>query len=546
MRKRSVLVLAGALAIVASLVIGPAASAKSDRTAAGTVVFIYEQEPAILNPFIEEGALSATAIPANPILANGMLFNDKATLTPWLFDGKPQVVKSKPLTIKFKYKQSAKWSDGTPITGKDFLWTWKTIMNPNWDITSRDGFDQIKSVKAVGKNVTVVFKAPSALWDVTVATQLIPAKDVSAGQNFNELWRDSIDLASGPFKFGSWQKGTQITLLRNNNYTAGPKAKLDRLVIKFILDTNARFQALKAGEGQAMEPQPQLQISSFYSDSKFTVLQGTQFAYEHMDINQGPKANAALKQQYVRQAITTGINRPQIAKALYSWSKDPVKPLQSLVFQPIVPQYQPNWASVKFSQKKVIQILKSHGCTGGPDTPSAGNDKIFSCPNVGKLSFSFSTTTGNQLRALTFEIIQKQLQSVGIEFKARFQPAGTLFGTTLPSGDFDIAMYTFSGSPATDINQFNTYGCGGGQNYIGYCNQKATAIFKKANITIDETARNKMLNDAELKYMVKDIPSFPLYARPLFYIHAKSMNGMVLNPTQQEVTWNAQAWSLAS
>jgi ABC-type transport system substrate-binding protein len=546
MRKRSVLLLAGALAITASLVIGPAASAKSERTAAGTVVFIHEQEPAILNTFIEEGSLAATAIVSNPILANGMIYNDKAVLTPVLFDGKPQVVKSNPLTIKFKYKQSAKWSDGSPVTGNDFLWTYKTIMNPNWDITSRDGFDQIKSVKAVGKNVTVVFKKPSALWDVTVATQLIPAKAVSAGQNFNELWRDSIALSSGPFKFGGWQKGTQITLLKNNAYAAGPKAKLDRVVVKFILDTNARFQALKAGEGQAMEPQPQLAIAAFYTDSKFKVLQGTQFAYEHMDISQSPKGHPALKQLYVRQAITTGINRPQIAKALYSWSKQPVKPLQSLVFQPIVPQYQNNWASVKFSQKKVIQILKSHGCTGGPDTPSAGNDNIFSCPNVGKLSFAFSTTTGNVLRALTFEIIQKQLQSVGIEFKARFQPAGTLFGTTLPDGDFDIAMYTFVGSPATDINQFNTYGCGGGQNYIAYCNQKATAIFKAANVTIDETKRNKMLNDAEVKYMVKDIPSFPLYARPLFYIHANSVKGMVLNPTQQEVTWNAQAWSLVS
>ena len=66
----------------------------------------------------------------------------------------------------------------------------------------------------------------------------------------------------------------------------------------------------------------------------------------------------------------------------------------------------------------MISTLKGHGCTGGPDKPSAGNDKIFSCPNVGKLSFRFHTTTGNQLRALTFEIIQRQLKSVGIELVA--------------------------------------------------------------------------------------------------------------------------------
>ena len=45
--------------------------------------------------------------------------------------------------------------------------------------------------------------------------------------------------------------------------------KLDRLVFRYILDTNSRFQALKAGEGQVMEPQPQLQIADFMKDSKF-------------------------------------------------------------------------------------------------------------------------------------------------------------------------------------------------------------------------------------------------------------------------------------
>ena len=96
-------------------------------------------------------------------------------------------------------------------------------------------------------------------------------------------------------------------------------------------------------------------------------------------------------------------------------------------------------------------MLKGKGCTGGPDKPSAGNDKIFSCPGVGKLSFRFSTTAGNQLRALTFEVIQRQLKSVGIELVPRFQPAGLLFGTTLPSRDWDIIMFTWVESPSSKI-----------------------------------------------------------------------------------------------
>ena len=45
MRKRSLLLLAGAAAIVASLVVGPAATAGPEKASAGTVVFIHDQEP---------------------------------------------------------------------------------------------------------------------------------------------------------------------------------------------------------------------------------------------------------------------------------------------------------------------------------------------------------------------------------------------------------------------------------------------------------------------------------------------------------------------
>jgi hypothetical protein len=45
MRKRSLVLLAGVVAIVASLVVGPAATAGPDKVSAGTVVFIHDQEP---------------------------------------------------------------------------------------------------------------------------------------------------------------------------------------------------------------------------------------------------------------------------------------------------------------------------------------------------------------------------------------------------------------------------------------------------------------------------------------------------------------------
>jgi peptide/nickel transport system substrate-binding protein len=318
---------------------------------------------------------------------------------------------------------------------------------------------------------------------------------------------------------------------------------LDRVVFRYILDTNARFQALKAGEGQVMEPQPQLQIADFLRDRNFVVSRKIGYAWEHIDIQFGDKGHPALKQKYVRQARITGMNRQQVAQALYGTIAPGLKTVQSHMFKPFESNYKENWKKWGFNQARVIQILRQNGCTGGPSRPSAGNNDIFSCPNVGKLSFRFGTTTGNQLRALTFEIIQRQLKSVGIELLPRFQVAGTLFGTTLPSRDWDLIMFTWVGSPSTPITIKDLYACGGDQNEMNYCNRAFSTILQRVSTTLDSAERARMLNEAELKYMVEDIPSIPVYARPVFVIRNSKVKGPVVNPTTEGSPWNANVWS---
>ena len=249
MRKRSILLLTGAAVLVASLIVGPAATAKPDAQAAGTVVIGHDQEPAVLNPYITPGNAYTTALAMNPVLAGGMIYNQKATLVPYLFAGQPKILKANPLTVSFAYKPTAVWSDGSQLTGADFLATYRTIMNPNWDITSRDGWSDIASVKAKGKSVTVAWKKgkPYSAWDALIATAPMPAK-VVAGQDFNKLWSDSINISSGPFKFQSWQKGTQLTLVKNTKFKAAKPAKLDKIVFRYIPSTASLFQALQSGE----------------------------------------------------------------------------------------------------------------------------------------------------------------------------------------------------------------------------------------------------------------------------------------------------------
>jgi len=550
MRKRSMWLIGAALAIVASLVIGPSATAKSEGASAGTVVIIHDQEPGILNNYLASGNGYTVSLVMNPILAGGVIYDNKVVLKPYLLEALPKLLNKEPLKVTFKYKATASWSDGKPVTGADFLATYKTVMNPNWDITSREGWEDIAKIQVAGKAVTVSFKPQRAYaaWDVLVGSSPMPAHKV-AGQDFNKLWQDSIDISSGPFKFSSWQRGTQLTIVKNPAFKAGASAKIDRIVFKYIAGAS-QFQALKSGEGDVVEPQPQIQIVDFQSDPKFKVQSGPGYQWEHIDFQQGEKAAPALKLKYVRQAFIQGINRAQIREVLYVKpglvKKQDMPVLQSHIFKPFEPPYETPYARWKFSQRNVIALLKKNGCTGGPDKPSAGNSNIFSCPNVGKLSFAFTTTSGNPTRALTFEIIQKQLKSVGIEITPRFISPAVLFGGgMLSSGDWQIVMFTFLGGPTSSATFFGIDGCGGDQNYDNSCNPKSSALLKKAQFTADATDRNKLLWAAE-EIMAEDVYNIPVFSRPTYLLNAVKVKGPIKNPTSQGSTWNAETWSTTS
>ena len=118
-----------------------------------------------------------------------------------------------------------------------------------------------------------------------------------------------------------------------------------------------------------------------------------------------------------------------------------------------------------------------------------------------------------------------------------------MFGTTLPSRDWDLMMFTWVGSPSTPITIKDLYACGGDQNDMQYCNRPFSKILEKVSTTLDAKQRANLLNFAERKYMVKDVPSIPVYARPVFVIRSAEIKGPVVNPTNEGSPWNVTAWT---
>lgn len=542
MRKRSFWLALAALAAVVTMTASGATAgspqgALAPAAAGGTVILGADQEPKILNPFLTDGNLYWLSVIVGQVFEGSFELNNKGQYIPELITS--ATVGSNPFSVTYKIKPTAKWSDGRQVTAADYQSTFSTVMNKNWDITSRAGYEDIARVQAVNaKTAKVIFKKPFAAWKDLFGA-LIPAHKVR-GQNFNTTWANSIDISSGPYKFERWQKGSQLVLSRNNNY-AGKRPTVNQIVFRFIPDTNTQFQAMRGGEVDMIAPQPQLQIADIKKQAGIRVQSGPEFAWEHLDFQLGAKGHPALRQPYVRQAIVTGINRQQIANALYREIAPGLPVLNNAIFKPFQSEYQAHkWQPFGFSQKKAISLLRAKGCTGGPANPSSTNNDIYSCPGVGKLSFTFYSTAGNQLRELAFQIMQRQLKSVGIELVSRFR---TGVFSVLPTREWDMFLFTWIGSPDPS-GSVEIHKCNGDQNDGVYCNRRVTQLLDASQNEVNPTKRTALLNQADA-LMAKDLPTLPLFARPGFLIHKSSVRGVLKNPTSEGPTWNSEVWTVA-
>jgi len=546
MHRRKLWLLAGvvlaALALAATgsaRVNGPdSASAKK----AGTLVFGAEQGGGpdwCLNLILDVDCNAFWNVMfQTPVIRGAFLFTPSFTYRPDLIS--KFTLKQRPQRVIYTIRKNARWSDGVPVTAKDFRFTWQTTRDPkNKEHIDPLGYEDIRSVAGNGKKVTITFKRNYAAWR-DLFNYVLPQHALQ-GTDMLTVWNDCIcnpkkgnaPIGDGPFLLTRFDRGSGVTLTRNPRAWFGKRAKLDSIVFRFITNTNSEIQAIRSGEVDAIYPQPQLALADLRNQSGLRVVTHVGLQYEHIEIAQGAKGNPLAKQKWLRQALITAVNRNAAAKALYGTLNPSVGPLQSLVRLKGEKGYSNDFGKWNYNPTKVASMMRAHNC-------SKGGDGVFRCSGT-KVSFDFASTTGNALRALAFTIFQDQAQKAGIELKNGFVPAGTLFGSKLPAHDFDLAMFTYL-VRVDPIYNVATLSCGSPSNYTEYCNRSVTKLLERSTRTTND-ARRLALIKAVGKTVANDVPMIPLFQRPTYLVYKTSVKGMVDNASSQGPSFNAEAWS---
>jgi peptide/nickel transport system substrate-binding protein len=132
--------------------------ANSRNRFGGTLIIGMQQEPEILNESISS-MLSGIYI-CNLIFSKFVKHNDKMELVPDLITQIPTVenggISEDYLTYTYHLKKNARWHDGIPVTSDDVRFTYEVMINPEINVSTRQGWDVIKSVSTPDSH-TVVF-----------------------------------------------------------------------------------------------------------------------------------------------------------------------------------------------------------------------------------------------------------------------------------------------------------------------------------------------------------------------------------------------------
>jgi peptide/nickel transport system substrate-binding protein len=543
------------------------------RQAKKTVNFAMEQDAGGFNLANQDftGAWAAY-FGETPVIRGNYIINNKGK---WVLDLASKVVATrKSLTINIRKDANWNWVGHKPfpVTAADYIYTWKQNVKPGNNVASTVGYDQITRAKTHGaKSVTFYWKKPFA--DYKDLFGYIYPKKALAGQSFNTFWSDCVcgypdkhPISDGPYYLSSWTPGAGLILKANNKWY-GKKPAITTIVGKLYTDEASEINAMKAGEVDAIYPgQPITSMTDLLNKPgvKHSITPG--FIQEHIDLEFGPAgsgqggthtANGAFleRKQWFDQALAMGLNRQPVINAVYAGTvpNNTIKPLNNPFYTigklATAKKYQ-YFAPFNHKPAAAIKLLKKHGCTGGPSSPSNSNSKIWTCGGH-KAEIGFYTTTAPARCNISMPAWIQQEKAIGIQLDGKcYNAQPDFFTNLLPTGFFDLGEYAFSGSP--DPSGWDAiYQCvgktTGGQNYKNFCNKKADKLMKKGDSELNATKRTADY-EAAAKIVSQNVAIIPLYARPSILFWNSKLKGFSNgnNPTNAGPLWDAQTWKWGS
>ena len=208
------------------------------------------------------------------------------------------------LTYTYRLRQGVKFSDGTPFSAKDVVFTYRTILDKKTNNASKSELDAVKDVRATAAD-TVVFtlKYPYAPFAERTVLPIAP-EHIAARQDVNTGPFTTSPVGTGPYVLTKWSKGEKLSFKANPDYWGGAPA-VKRFTMAVIKDDDIRATRLRAGDLDGAILPPNL-AKGFRTDKAKKTWAARTYDYRTVTL---PTLNKVTGDIAVRQALDVAVDR---------------------------------------------------------------------------------------------------------------------------------------------------------------------------------------------------------------------------------------------
>jgi peptide/nickel transport system substrate-binding protein len=337
-------------------------------------------------------------------------------------------------TYTFHMRPHLRWSDGSPLTAADAVYTLSLLQSPALAQTATGQAWSGVTATAPDAN-TVVYKlsGPSGSFATLASSGLLPQRALK-DRNAATLAPSTDVPTSGPFMVGTVERD-RIHLVRNP-YALEP-AWLDGIELRLYFTVDSALQDLLGGDVDILAGLSPADGVKLTRSPNRTLRSADSFDYIELLFNQ---KQAALSDQVVRRAIAQSVNRGGLINDVYRGHADPLDSPVPPGIWAAAPLHQPAYDPIA-ARKALDQDGWATAPGGAPRHKSGAN-----------LSLRLAAVDAPVDRQLA-ERIKSDLARVGIGVTLKFNSLDKLV-QQLAAGSFDMALNAVRNGPDPDVYVF--------------------------------------------------------------------------------------------
>lgn len=504
---------------------------------ANTVVVAVSADLAGVNPLIAGQSKFSTDIQDQLFLR---LFEEKADFDRHPPTFAPRLVSSRRwsedrLTLDLTLRDDVRWTDGTPVTADDVVWTWRAETSPVIAWSYAQSKEAIRNMEAVDPStVRVHFKKAYAGQLADLNEGPILPKHVWSRLPFTEwrggeAWFREHLVTDGPFRLASWRPGEQIVLRANPNYYEPGLPRLQRVVFRVVPDKTTQLVDLRTGSADFVEQISPEDADALARNPGYRVWEFWARQYNYICWN---TRDPLFTEPAVRRALTLAIDRQALVDALWrGHARVSASPIIHSAWA-ADPELRP-WP---YDPDEALRILRRYGWS------DSDGDGILD--REGKpFSFELMTNTGTPVRRDAVVMIQDQLRRIGIDARPRLLEFNTVNDLT-QRHRFQAFLGAWAIDTSLDLKYaFHSESAQGGYNFGSYTNPDLDRLIDRARRELDPGAAKQDLFEIQ-RILHRDQPYTFLWEPQRLAGGSARIRGAELNPLSD--FYNLRSWWIAA